>query len=84
MVKECKVLINNDAVTVIDFDGEAVQIPSIKSNTRSVKAVMENGICKIVDDDYKKTVEKAVENKPKKVKKTTKRVEEIITKEDEE
>lgn len=52
MVKNCNVLINNEAVTVIDYDGVQVQIPAIHRDTRTVKVVLENGRYTVVDDDY--------------------------------
>ena len=39
MVKNCKVSINNEAVTVFDYDGIQVQIPSIKRNADFIKVI---------------------------------------------
>ena len=63
MVKECKVLINNDAVTVIEYDDIKVQVPSIHRIANTVKVLYKNGKYTVVDDDY-------VEQKSKKKKKT--------------
>lgn len=52
MLKRCKVLLNNDAVTVIDFDGKKVQLPAIKRKAIEVNVVFENGRYSVVDDNY--------------------------------
>ena len=36
MVKECNVILNNDAVTVVVYDGIRVQLPSIKRKAQTV------------------------------------------------
>ncbi len=61
MIKECKVLINNDAVTVVDFDGHEIQIPAIHKAADTVKIALENGRYKLVDDNRK--VDPVVEDK---------------------
>jgi len=65
MVKKCEVLINNEAVTVINFDGREVQIPSIKNDIDYVNILYKDGKYIVVGDDYKEKqkVEK-IENKP--------------------
>ena len=35
--KDCKVILNNERVTVIDFDGTAVQLPSIHRKAEYIK-----------------------------------------------
>lgn len=60
MVKQCKVLINNEAVTVINFDGREVQIPAIKRNVDSVNILFKNNQYIVVGDDYKEKKEEAV------------------------
>lgn len=67
MIKDCKVLINNDAVTVFDFDGVHVQVPSIKRKASIVRVLFDNNTYKVVDDDYveKKPVKKNDETKKK-------------------
>lgn len=52
MVKECKVLTNNIAITVIDYDGKQVQIPSIHREAATVKVIKEDNIYTVVADDY--------------------------------
>ena len=75
MVKECLVILNNEAVTVVKYDETNIQFPSIKKDAKKVFVNYENGKYSIVDGKYK------AENisKPKKknniVKKTT--IEEI-------
>lgn len=69
---KCKVLLNNDAVTVIDYDGKKVQMPSIKCNKSIVNVVRDGDRFTVVPDDYIETV---VKQPSKKKKKTTKNVE---------
>ena len=52
MIKECKVLINNAAVTVVDFDGAKIQVPSIGREATTVKVLNKNGKYTVVDDNY--------------------------------
>lgn len=68
MVKECIVKLNNDAVTVVTYDGIDVQFPSIHKDVKSVFVNYEDGKYTIVEKDYKPKSEK----KPKGKKKTTK------------
>lgn len=51
MIKECKVTLNNELVTVIDFDGTLVQIPSIRSNKATVMVSYEDGKYIVLPDD---------------------------------
>ena len=51
MLKECKVLLNNKAVTVIQYDDIQVQIPAIGRNVSVVK-VKDDGRYTVVPDDY--------------------------------
>lgn len=81
MVKKCRVLINNEAVTVFRYDGYEVQVPSIHKEANMVNVILKDGIYKIVDDDYVESEVKAEKKyirkeEPKKVKKTTKSVKE--------
>ena len=75
MVKNCKVLINNEAVTVFDYDGIQVQIPSIKRTADFIKVIKRNGNYIVVDDSYIEPANevKQIAEKPKKkaTKKTT-------------
>ena len=76
MLKKCKVILNNQYVTVFDFGGIEVQIPSIHRKVDTVNVLFENGKYMIVDDNYQpKTEEIPQEAQPKpktrKKKKTT-------------
>lgn len=52
MVKKCDILLNNDAVTVVDFGGEKIQMPSIKNNKAKTAFVCEaNGRYHFVDGE---------------------------------
>ena len=70
MVKTCSVILNNDAVTVINYDGIEVQIPSIRRNVKSVNVLYKDNKYIVVDDDYKE--EKPEKKEKAKKKKTTK------------
>ncbi len=50
MVKECLVILNNEAVTVVRFDGKDIQFPSIHKDTKTVFVKYENGKYSIVDE----------------------------------
>ena len=52
MVKKCKVILNNDAVTVVRFDNIEVQFPSIHKEDEYVNVLYKDGKYKIVDSDY--------------------------------
>lgn len=71
MVKNCKVLINNEAVTVFDYDGIQVQIPSIKRTADFINVVKRNGNYFVVDDNYTEPVVKPAEKPKKKANKKT-------------
>jgi len=74
MVKECKVLMNNAAVMVVDFDGVRVQMPSAGKNIKTVAVEFSNGSYKLAED--KKVEAPAVEaiaEAPKPIKKTRKK-----------
>ena len=51
MLKECKVLLNNDAVTVIRYDNIDVQIPALGYKVDIVK-VKDDGHYTVVHNDY--------------------------------
>lgn len=55
MIKKCKVILNNDAVTVVDFDGVEVQFPSINKETKYVNVLFDDNKYSIVDDDKENT-----------------------------
>lgn len=69
MIKECKVLINNDAVTVFKYGDAEVQVPSIGRDAKTVKVVVDKGTYKVVDDDYKEPVKVEKPKQEKQVKK---------------
>lgn len=73
MVKECKVLINNDIVTVVKYDDNtSIQFPSIHTKEKTVFINYENGKYSIVDKDFKpKNSKKQVSKKKSSEKKTT-------------
>lgn len=49
MVKECQVILNNDAVTVAKFGEIIIQFPSIKKDADTVFVKYEDGKYTIVD-----------------------------------
>ena len=60
MIKECKVLLNNSAVTVVRFGDRDVQLPPIGRKANTVFVRFENGRYEIADGS--KAVESAVES----------------------
>ena len=52
MLKECTVVLNNDAVTVIKDGNELIQIPSIHRKADKVKVLIEGHKYTVVDDNY--------------------------------
>jgi hypothetical protein len=50
MVKECRVILNNDCVTVVVVDGVEVQFPSIRRNAKTVYVKSDSGKYSIVDE----------------------------------
>lgn len=81
MVKECVVKLNNDAVTVVNFDGIDVQFPAINKDDKTVFVSFENGKYVIVDKDYKEQRTEKLKKKGAN-KKTTKEESVEITEED--
>ena len=71
MIKECRVIMTNDVVSVIRFGDIDVQLPSIHSDEKTVRVIFEKGRYRIVDDscvdaDVKKTQKiKHVKNEKK-------------------
>ena len=61
MTKECKVLLRNQYVMVIDFDGKEIQMPSDHTNKDTVFVKYEN-------DRYSITCKLEEEKKPTKAK----------------
>ena len=69
MIKKCKVLLNNDAVSVVEFDGKKIQIPPIGEDKKEVAVLLKDGKYKVVDDNYTEatfTVKKEFQNTEKK------------------
>ena len=53
MIIKCKVELNNDLVTVINYNGNLVQIPSIQDNDANfVNVWFNDGHYKVVPDDF--------------------------------
>ena len=50
MVKECKVLLRNQYVMVIEFDGKEIQMPSDHSDFNKVLVKYENGLEELLDN----------------------------------
>ena len=50
MVKECRVVLNNDLVTVVLYDDVYVQLPSINKNSQTVYVDNQWGFYSVVDD----------------------------------
>ena len=50
MVKECRVILNNDVLTVVRFDDIDIQFPSIGKDVETVFVKHENDRYTIVDD----------------------------------
>jgi len=75
MTKECEVILNNKAVTVVKFDGKEIQFPSIHRNAKTVFVKFDNGSYSIVnniDDDPKDNGAQAqTQKKSRAYKKTT-------------
>ena len=65
-MKICRVLLNNEAVTVFDYDGTKVQVPSIKRKAETVNVIYKDGLYIVVDNNYKEPEpEKPGKNKKK-------------------
>lgn len=71
MVKECPVILNNDAVTVVNFDGNEVQLPAINSDAKKVFILNKNGKYSVVDKDYKEASNEVIKPLKKKANKKT-------------
>ena len=66
MVKECKVILNNDCVTVAIVDGTKVQFPSIHRKANTVFVRVENDTYTIVDGIDNTADEEKIEDVSKK------------------
>lgn len=49
MIKECKVLLNNEMVTVVKFDDVEIQLPSIHKNDKTIFVKYEDGRYSVVE-----------------------------------
>lgn len=49
MIKECPVILNNSAVTVVQYDNVKIQFPSIQKKVKTVFVKYENGKYEIVE-----------------------------------
>ena len=68
MIKECPVILNNEAVTVVRYDDITIQFPSIKHDAKKVFVNYENDKYTIVDkmpDEKPKTTAKKRTTKKK-------------------
>lgn len=73
MIKDCRVILNNEAVTVVRYDDIDIQFPSIHKESKYVRVLFQDGKYRIVDADYQETATTTVKdnkNKPRN-KKTT-------------
>ena len=84
MIKECPVIMNNEAVTVVRFNGIDIQFPSVgQENIKFLNVKFENGKYSITDDkeeinsDVKESVDTEQNNNDKN-KKTIKKKHETI------
>lgn len=80
MVKECKVILHNSAVIVVDFDGTHIQFPATKTKSEKVYVEYSDGKYTIATkEDYEKSLRSKTDKKSKKVKTTeTDLVEEVV------
>lgn len=58
MIRECQVITNNDAITVVRYGDTDIQFPAINRNAATVKVLFKDGKYKIVPDDYKEYLPK--------------------------
>lgn len=84
MIKDCRVILNNNSVTVVKFGEEEVQLPAIRTDEKTVRVAFENGKYKVVGKDYvekaEKKIEKLKEDKPEKVEDKPEKAEETTEK----
>lgn len=72
MIKECIVKLNNDVVTVVDYDGVDIQFPPIRKVVKTVFVSCKDGKYSIVEDKYKPNDATAIQKKSIKKKTTNK------------
>ena len=67
-IKACKVLINNAAVTVVDFDGIQVQLPAIGEDAKTVWVECDDGKYTMVNEVFQTALTVEIEDEaPEKV-----------------
>lgn len=71
MVKDCKVILNNSAVTVVRFGDIDVQFPSIKMDEKIVRVLFKDGKYTIVANDYQEEPLVVEKDNKREYKKTT-------------
>ena len=73
MTKECKVLLRNELVMVVDFDGKEIQMPSDHATTNTIFVKFENDGYSITDklEEEKKSVKVKPVSRVKRQKKVT-------------
>lgn len=63
MIKECPVIINNDDVTVVKFDGTDIQFPSVNNDgIKTLNVKFDNGKYSIVNETETKPEKSVDEN----------------------
>lgn len=68
MIKECKVILRNSAVMVVDFGGTKVQFPTTKTNGEVVYVEYIDGKYSIVSkEDYEKSLKPKANKKTKNI-----------------
>ena len=84
MIKNCRVTLNNECVTVVDFEGIDVQLPAIGRKADQIKVEYKDGKYTVLPDNYTEAVQEVkeveveeTESKPKK--KRNKKTVQILT-----
>jgi len=69
LIKKCNVVLHNEAVMVIDFDGRKIQMPSVKCDTEYVFVEFKDNRYSLVTEneyaDYTAKPEKKQKEMPK-------------------
>ncbi len=73
MIKECKVILHNSAVTVVEYDGNKVQLPSVQDCGKLVYVKINDGKYTVIS---KEEYDESLKNTTKKSKKVKEKVEE--------
>ena len=76
MVKQCRVLLHNDLVTVVRFGEKNVQLPSIGKGVDEVYVAYENGKYFVVNENYANKAAPVAKPVERVIKKTTDKNEE--------